>query len=242
MAAGGRPAIDPKLPCLSTSGCRMFHSWAMRTSVGIDHAFAVRVVVAARVARDLGTLDARRPGAQIQVVHGDQNPPLRRLQPVAHVGQRSADNHAHRVRQIAFLQLLLDGQIQQPAVAIPTVTTPSTGSSRSSGSRGSDANLSSFHQASPRSRRSSRLLSGRPEGGTQDRRQALRFLAVFRLPVTTADDRCKSYWRLQVALRDFRHATSGRAMEGNREMEAPRSGTRKTHGWKINSRRRSGRP
>ncbi len=30
----GRPAIEPKLPCLSISTCRMFHSWAMRTSVG----------------------------------------------------------------------------------------------------------------------------------------------------------------------------------------------------------------
>ncbi len=34
MAAGGRPAIDPKLPCLSTSTCRMFQSCAMRTKVG----------------------------------------------------------------------------------------------------------------------------------------------------------------------------------------------------------------
>ncbi len=34
MAAAGRPAIEPKLPCLSMSRARMFHSWAMRTSVG----------------------------------------------------------------------------------------------------------------------------------------------------------------------------------------------------------------
>ena len=34
MAAAGRPAIEPKLPCLSISTWRMFHSWAMRTSVG----------------------------------------------------------------------------------------------------------------------------------------------------------------------------------------------------------------
>ena len=34
MAAGGRPAIEPKFPCLSTSTWRMFHSWAMRTRVG----------------------------------------------------------------------------------------------------------------------------------------------------------------------------------------------------------------
>ena len=34
VVADTRPAIEPKLPCLSISTCRMFHSWAMRTSVG----------------------------------------------------------------------------------------------------------------------------------------------------------------------------------------------------------------
>ncbi len=34
MAAGGSPSIEPKLPCGSTSGYRMFQSWPMRTSVG----------------------------------------------------------------------------------------------------------------------------------------------------------------------------------------------------------------
>ena len=33
MAAGGRPAMEPKLPCGWISVCRMFQSWANRTSV-----------------------------------------------------------------------------------------------------------------------------------------------------------------------------------------------------------------
>ena len=34
MAAGGRPAMEPKFPWLCTRRWRMFQSWAMRTSVG----------------------------------------------------------------------------------------------------------------------------------------------------------------------------------------------------------------
>ena len=81
---------------------------------GIDDAFAVRMVVAAGVAGDLGALHAAGAGREVQVVHRHQNPPLRRLQPVAHVGQRPADDHAHRVRQVAVLQLVFDRQIDQP--------------------------------------------------------------------------------------------------------------------------------
>ena len=74
--------------------------------------FAVRMIVAAGVAGDLGAFDAGGAGREIQVVHRDQNPPLRRLQPVAHVGQApAADDHAHRVGEVAVLQLLFDRQI-----------------------------------------------------------------------------------------------------------------------------------
>ena len=76
---------------------------------GIDDAFAVGMIVAAGVAGDLGALDPAGPRRQVQVVHGDQDAPLRGLQAVAHVGQRPADDHAHRVRQIAVLQLVFDG-------------------------------------------------------------------------------------------------------------------------------------
>ena len=80
----------------------------------IDHAFAVRMIVTARVAGDLRTLHAGRAGREIQIVHRHQNPPLRRLQPIAHIGQRPADDDAHRVREIAVLELIFDRQIDQP--------------------------------------------------------------------------------------------------------------------------------
>ena len=81
---------------------------------GVDHTFAVRMVISAGIAGDLGALHPAGARREIQVVHRDQDSALRRLQPVAHVGQGPADDHAHRVRQIAALQLVLDGNIQQP--------------------------------------------------------------------------------------------------------------------------------
>jgi len=69
----------------------------------IDHAFAVRMIVAAGIAGDLGAFDPTRSRTEVQVVHGHENAPLRRLQTVPHVGQRAADNHAHGVRQVALL-------------------------------------------------------------------------------------------------------------------------------------------
>ncbi len=80
---------------------------------GIDHAFAVRMIVTAGVARDLGALHAAGARRETQVVHGDQDAPLRGLQPVAHVGQGAADDHAHGVRQVTILELVLDRQIDQ---------------------------------------------------------------------------------------------------------------------------------
>ena len=82
---------------------------------GIDHAFAVRVIIAARIAGDLGALHAAGAGREVQIVHRHQDPPLRRLEPVAHVGQCAADDHAHGVSQIAVFQLVFDRQVDQLA-------------------------------------------------------------------------------------------------------------------------------
>ena len=84
---------------------------------GIDHAFAVRMIVAARIAGDFRALDAGRAGSEVQVVHGDENSPLRRLQPVAHVGQRTADDDAHGVGQITPLEFILDAHFHNLAHA-----------------------------------------------------------------------------------------------------------------------------
>ncbi len=98
---------------------------------GIDDAFAVRMIVTAGVAGDFRALHAAGAGREVQVVHRDQNAPLRGLQPVAHVGQRPADDDAHGVRQVAVLQLLLDRQLDQLAlwghVAAPPLSAPPLG-------------------------------------------------------------------------------------------------------------------
>ena len=78
----------------------------------IDDRFAVRVVVARGVARDLGALPRLRPGPEPQVVHRDEDPALARFQPVADVGQRPVDDHAHRVPEVRRLQLLFDVRLE----------------------------------------------------------------------------------------------------------------------------------
>ena len=68
----------------------------------------MRVVVPARVARDLRAFHPGRVRPQVQIVHRDENAPLRRLETIADIGQRTADNDAHRVGQIARPHLVLN--------------------------------------------------------------------------------------------------------------------------------------
>ena len=82
---------------------------------GINDALAVRMIVAAGVARNLCALHPPRSRPKIQIVHRHQNPPLRWLQPIPRIGQRPADDHAHRVRQVALFQLVFDRLIDQSA-------------------------------------------------------------------------------------------------------------------------------
>ena len=86
----------------------MFQSWAMWTSVIVDRGVAVRMVTLHRFADDAGTLAGRAGRSQTQVVHRHQDAPLRRLEPIAHVGQGPADDDAHGVGEIAVLELILD--------------------------------------------------------------------------------------------------------------------------------------
>ena len=69
-----------------------------------------------------------RPEAQ--VVHGDQDAPLRRLQPVAHVRQRPADDDAHGVGQIAVAEFVLDVEQRRRRAARGTVLTRYVGRNR----------------------------------------------------------------------------------------------------------------
>ena len=86
----------------------------------VDHALAVRVVVAAGIAGDLGTLHPSRPGGEVEIVHRHQDPPLGRLEAVAHVGQGPRDDHAHRVGEVALFELLLDRHFNQPTARTVT--------------------------------------------------------------------------------------------------------------------------
>ena len=79
----------------------------------IDDALAVGVVVTAGVAADLGALDLLAPGTQVQIMHGHQNAPLRRLQAVTYVGQGPIHDGAHRIGEITVMQLALDLNINE---------------------------------------------------------------------------------------------------------------------------------
>ena len=76
------------------------------------------MVVAAGVARDLRAFHAAGTRRKVEVVHGHENSPLRRLEAVPYVWQRSADNHAHGVCQVAVFEFLLDRQFDQPTAHV----------------------------------------------------------------------------------------------------------------------------
>ena len=74
----------------------------------VDGGVAVRVVVAHHVADDAGALEVAAVGPVAAVVHRVQDPDVHRLEAVADVGQRAADDDRHRVVEEAALHLDLD--------------------------------------------------------------------------------------------------------------------------------------
>ena len=84
----------------------------------VDRAVAVRVVLAQHVAHHRRRLLVRPARHQAQLVHRVENPPVHRLQPVAHVGQRARDDDAHRVVDERLLHLLFDEAGQDPFARI----------------------------------------------------------------------------------------------------------------------------
>ncbi len=85
---------------------------------GVDDRFAVRVVVARCVAADLRALLLLRARSEVEVVHRDEHAALRRLQSVADVGQRAADDDRHRVIEVGDAHLLLDQQVLDAVVRL----------------------------------------------------------------------------------------------------------------------------
>ena len=75
----------------------------------VDRRVAVRVVFAHDVADDARRLAERLVEVVAAFLHRKENAPMHRLQAVAHVGQRAADDHAHRVIEIRTPHLVFDG-------------------------------------------------------------------------------------------------------------------------------------
>ncbi len=66
----------------------------------VDRGVAVRVVLAHDLADDVGALAVRPRRLQAEVVHRVEHAPVHGLEPVADVGQRAPDDHAHRVIEV----------------------------------------------------------------------------------------------------------------------------------------------
>jgi hypothetical protein len=74
----------------------------------IDRHVAVRVIIAHRIADDLGRLPVGAPRNESTFLAGPQNPPVNRLQAVAHIGKRARDDDRHGIIEIARLHLVND--------------------------------------------------------------------------------------------------------------------------------------
>ncbi|MPM67170.1 hypothetical protein SDC9_114087 [bioreactor metagenome] len=78
----------------------------------VDRRIAVRVVLTHDLADDAGTFDEGTVPDVVRLVHGVQHAAMHRLQAVARVRQRPADDHAHRVIEIGTPHLVFEADRQ----------------------------------------------------------------------------------------------------------------------------------
>ncbi len=79
----------------------------------VGRSVAVRVVLAEHIADDARALDVGAVPHVVRLVHREQHPPMHRFQPVAHVGKRAPDDHAHRVIEVGAPHLLFERNRQR---------------------------------------------------------------------------------------------------------------------------------
>ena len=108
----------------------------------VDRRVAVRVVVTHDVTDDAGALHVAAVGPEAAVEHRVEDLAVYRLEAVAHVRQRAADDDAHRVVEVRALHLDLEADRLDPAAAASAVS--GAGSSGSSPSVASGSSASSF--------------------------------------------------------------------------------------------------
>ena len=75
----------------------------------VDRGVAVRVILAHHVADDARGLAEGPRRIVAAFLHGVEDAPLHRLQPVARIGQRARHDHAHGVIEVGAPHLLFDG-------------------------------------------------------------------------------------------------------------------------------------
>ena len=111
VAHGGRRiAVDRAEIALPVDQRRAHREVLRHAHQGVvDRLVAVRMVFADDVADHAGGFAIGLVPVVAVLVHRIEDAPVHRLQPVARVGQRARDDHAHRIVEIGALQLVLDG-------------------------------------------------------------------------------------------------------------------------------------
>ena len=106
---GGVVAVDGAEVALAIDQHVAHREVLGHTHDGVVHrTVAVGVVLTDHVTHHTGGLLVWLVPVVTQLVHRKQHTPMNRLQAIAHVRQRSADDHAHRVIEVRLLQLVLD--------------------------------------------------------------------------------------------------------------------------------------
>ena len=77
----------------------------------VDRRVAVRVVPLHRLADDAGALAGRGGRPEAEVVHGDEDAPLGRLEPVADIWQGPADDDRLGVREVTVSKFVYDIEV-----------------------------------------------------------------------------------------------------------------------------------
>ena len=111
VAHGGRAVVGAPAPEAAVAVDQRVAERELLDHAGqrlVDGRVAVGVVGPHDLAHDLGALAVRPVGTLPVVEHGVEDPAVHRLEPVAHVGQRTGDDDRHGVLEERALHLLLD--------------------------------------------------------------------------------------------------------------------------------------
>ena len=82
----------------------------------VDGLIAVGMVFTQNIAHHAGALAIGPIWGQAQLVHREEDAPLHWFEPIAHIGQGSSHDHAHRVLEVGALHLLMQSDRLNPGI------------------------------------------------------------------------------------------------------------------------------